>query len=97
MMLIPGMNLPVRMEWVGPDGSVIGSEGNRTVGQVQTQGGRYTCRAAITAPWMTRQPPQISHSLKMAVYSEYGQDSFDLTRVASSPLRSLHTTLLAMW
>ena len=84
---IIGMNLPVRMEWVGPDGAVVGSEGNRTVGEVETQGtlstlslsfhpvfssdgGRYTCRAAITVPWMTRQPPQKSTSIHLPVTSE---------------------------
>ncbi len=36
--VIAGMNLPVRMEWVGPDGAVVGSEGNWTVGEVETQG-----------------------------------------------------------
>ena len=84
---IAGMTLPVRMEWVGPDGAVVGSEGNRTVGEVQTQGtlstltlsfqpvfssdgGRYTCRAAITVPWMTRQPPQKSATENMIVVSK---------------------------
>ena len=81
------MTLPVRMEWVGPDGAVVGSEGNRTVVEVETQGtlstltlsfypvfsmdgGRYTCRAAITVPWMARQPPQKPDSVHITVNSE---------------------------
>ena len=87
MRVIAGMNLPVRMEWVGPDGSVVGSEENKTVGEVETQGtlstltlsfhpvfssdgGSYTCRAAITVPWMTRQPPQKSATVHMPVTSK---------------------------
>ena len=85
--VISGMTLPVRMEWVGPDGAVVRSEENRTVGEVETygtfftltltfhpvfssDGGRYTCRAATTVPWMTRQPATISNSVHMPVTSE---------------------------
>ena len=83
-MVIDGMNLVPSVEWVGPDGVVVVSEGNRTVGQVETQGttstltlsfnpvlsshgGRYTCRAAISVPWMATQPPQHSASVDMPV------------------------------
>ena len=86
--VISGMTLPVRMEWVGPDGAVVGSEGNRTVGEVETQGtlstltlsfhpvffadgGQYVCRASITVPWMTRQPPQKSASVHITVSGKY--------------------------
>ena len=86
--VISGMNLPVRIEWVGPDGAVVRSEGNRTVGEVETQGtlstltlsfrpvfssdgGRYTCRASITVPWMDTQPPRKSASITVIVKSEF--------------------------
>ena len=32
------MNLPYTVEWVGPDGSVVVSEGNRVVGEVVVEG-----------------------------------------------------------
>ena len=35
---ITGMTLPHSVEWVGPDGTVLVSEGNVTVGEVETQG-----------------------------------------------------------
>ena len=87
VMVIDGMNLALSVEWVGPDGVVVASEGNRTVGQVETQGttstltlsfnpvlsshgGRYTCRAAISVPWMATQPPQHSTSVDMPVTCE---------------------------
>ena len=38
VMVIDGMNLDLSVEWAGPDGVVVVSEGNRTVGQVETQG-----------------------------------------------------------
>ena len=81
------MNLVPSVEWVGPDGVVVVSEGNRTVGQVETQGTTstlilsfnpvlfsdgewYTCRAAISVPWMATQPPAISSSVNMHVTSK---------------------------
>ena len=35
---ITGMTLPPSIEWVGPDGTVLVSEGNVTVGEVETRG-----------------------------------------------------------
>ena len=35
---INGMTLPPLMEWVGPDGTVLASEENVTIGEVETQG-----------------------------------------------------------
>ena len=40
--VISGMNLPVRMEWVGPDGTVVSTSGNKTVGEVERQGALST-------------------------------------------------------
>ena len=84
---IPGMTLPPLVEWVGPDGTVLLSGGNMTVGSVNTQGsvstfslsfnpvlnsdgGTYTCRAAVHVPWMSTQPRKISTSFDMPVTSE---------------------------
>ena len=33
-----GMRLPPSVEWVGPDGTLLVSEENMTVGEVETQG-----------------------------------------------------------
>ena len=37
MRVITGMTLPPLIEWEGPDGTVLVSEGNVTVGEVETQ------------------------------------------------------------
>ena len=82
------MNLVPSLEWVGPDGEVIVSEGNVTVGEVEhegavssltlsftpvtsSHGGSYTCRAAVSVPWMTTQPTPRSVSVDMPVTSKY--------------------------
>ena len=84
---IEGMALPVIVEWVGPDGGVVASQGNVMVGEVEVQGtvstlslsfspvlesdaGSYTCRAAITVPWLDTQPLQRSATVHMPVTSE---------------------------
>ena len=85
--VIEGMTLPVTVEWVWPDGSVVASEGNRMVGEVEVQGrvstlslsfnpvfssdgGSYTCRAAISVPWTKSQPPQRLALVNMPVTSK---------------------------
>ena len=35
---ITGMTLPPSVEWVGPDGTVLASEKNVTIGEVETRG-----------------------------------------------------------
>ena len=81
---IPGMRIIPSLEWVGPDGEVIVSGGNITVGEVEhegavssltlsftpvssSHGGTYTCRAAVSVPWMTTQPTPKSVSVDMPV------------------------------
>ena len=38
MSVITGMTLPPSVEWVGPDGTVLVSEENVTIGEVETRG-----------------------------------------------------------
>ena len=88
MTIIEGITLPVTVEWVGPDGDVVMSEGNRMVGVVEVQGtvstlslsfspvfssdgGSYTCRAAISVPWVSSDPLQLQATVDMPVTSEY--------------------------
>ena len=40
---------------------------------LSSDGGRYTCRAAISVPWMATQPPVISSSVDMHVTSKWRQ------------------------
>ena len=40
---------------------------------LSSDGGRYTCRAAISVPWMATQPPAISSSVDMHVTSKWRQ------------------------
>ena len=85
---ISGMNLPYTVEWVGPDGGVVVSEGNRVVGEVEVEGtvstlilsfrpvltsngGSYTCRATVSVPWMTVQPPEYSASVHAHACHKY--------------------------
>ena len=84
--VIEGITLPVTVEWVGPDGDVVTSEGNRMVGEVEVQGrvstlslsfspvyftdgGSYTCRAAISVSWLAQQSLQLSCTVEMPVTS----------------------------
>ena len=81
------MRLIPSIEWVGPNGTVVESDENRTVGELTTRGivhtlplsfdtfdpsygGRYTCRAAVSVPWMDVQPPTISSSYDLPVTGE---------------------------
>ena len=85
--VIEGITLPVIVEWVGPDGDVVMSEGNRMVGEEEVQGrvstlslsfnpvfssdgGSYTCRAAISVPWVGSDPVQLQATMDMPVTSE---------------------------
>ena len=38
MSAVTGMTLPPSVEWVGPDGTVLESEENVTIGEVETRG-----------------------------------------------------------
>ena len=99
---IPGLSLPVSIEWVFPNGTVITTQGNRTVGVTNStptssqmeqscgtsspvsffflsitfdpvcnsDGGTYTCRAAIHVPWMRQQPQQLYTTTEMHVTSK---------------------------
>ena len=84
--VIEGITLPVTVEWVGPDGDVVTSEGNRMVGEVEVQGrvstlslsfspvyfsdgGNYTCRTAISVPWLSQQPQRMT-TVEMPVTSK---------------------------
>ena len=84
----PGMRLLYTVEWVGPNGTMVESDGSRTVGEPTTQGtvqtlslsfdpfdssygGRHTCRAVVSVPWMDIQPPIISSSYDLPVRSKY--------------------------
>ena len=92
---IEGITLPVTVEWVGPDGDVVTSEGNRMVGEVEVQGrvstlslsfspvyftdgGNYTCRAAISVPWLSQQPQRMT-TVEMPVTSEFTGKLMDFT------------------
>ena len=85
--VVEGITLPITVEWVGPDGDVVTSEGNRMVGEVEVQrtvstlslsfipvfssdGGSYTCRAAISVPWVGSDPAQLQATVDMPVTSE---------------------------
>ena len=35
---MPGLDLPITVEWVGPDGVVMTSEGNRVLGEKEVEG-----------------------------------------------------------
>ena len=39
---ITGMTIPPSIEWIGPDGTVLVSNGNVTVGEMETQGRVHT-------------------------------------------------------
>ena len=82
---ITGMRLIPSIEWVGPNGMSDGNwtVGElMTRGTVHTlplsfdsfdpsYGGRYTCRAAVSVPWMDVQPPTISSSYDLPVIGEF--------------------------
>ena len=84
--LISGITLPVTMEWVYNNASVVPSN-HLTISKenasslvttlrltfapiVTTDGGDYTCRASINVPWMDQQPSVISESVHIPVTSE---------------------------
>ena len=85
--LISGITLPVTMEWIYNNVSIIPSDHllvnkentsslvttlHLTFAPIETtSGGDYTCRASVHVPWMDQQPPVISESVHIPVTSKY--------------------------
>ena len=84
--LIGGITLPVTMEWMYNNASILPSDHllvskentsslvttlHLTFTPIETtNGGDYTCRASIHVPWMDQQPPVISESVHISVTSK---------------------------
>ena len=83
--VIEGITLPVTVEWVGPDGDVVTSEGNRMVGEVEVQGTVSTLSLSFSpvfssdggsytcraaVPWVGSGPVQLQATVDMPVTSK---------------------------
>ena len=84
---IQGMNIAPQIQWYHPNGSQVETGGRVKVGTLDSDndttlsltfspvlhddGGVYYCRAQVTVPWMTTQPPVKRSSVNMAVTSKY--------------------------
>ena len=82
--VIEGITLPVTVEWVGSDGDMVTSEGNRMVGEVEVQGRVSTLSLSFSpvfssdgsnytcraAIFLTRQQ-QLSATVKMPVICKF--------------------------
>ena len=84
MRAIQGMNIAPQVQWYYPNGSQV-EEGVRIKASametvtsltltfspaLHDDGGVYLCRAQVTVPWMTTQPPVKQASVNMPVISK---------------------------
>ena len=85
--VIEGITLPVTVEWVGSDGDVVTSEGNKMVGEVEVQGRVSTLSLSFSPVYFTDGG---SYTCRTAIsVSWLAEQSLQLSTTVEMPVTSM--------